>query len=261
MNNQLKKAILINKLKQLSFRKKVFYPFLVNDRIRCGEAFLSSIKGKYAGRRGFVIGNGPSLLISDLSRLTSEITIASNKIFLAFKHTEWRPSYVTICDPLVWQNTSKVLHIYCPEVLIPSYLDKSESTSYCHTIKVPKFHCFSLDYTVGFHPGATVTFFNLQLAVHLGLNPIYIIGCDHYYKGEANLSKSASEFTVHAEDNHFIEGYREKGELIHNAPIDLMNRDYLLASKIALLNNVQIINSTRGGFLNAFPRVDIDSLI
>ena len=63
-----------------------------------------SLKGKYAGRRGFVIGNGPSLCIDDLARLTDEITVASNQIYLAFDKTPWRPTFYTIEDAVLWDK-------------------------------------------------------------------------------------------------------------------------------------------------------------
>jgi len=44
--------------------------------------YWASVKGRYAGRRGFVIGNGPSLKAADLELLRDEVCIASNKIYL-----------------------------------------------------------------------------------------------------------------------------------------------------------------------------------
>ena len=44
------------------------------------QLYLSSIKNKFKGQRGFVIGNGPSLRVEDLERIKNEVSIASNKI-------------------------------------------------------------------------------------------------------------------------------------------------------------------------------------
>jgi hypothetical protein len=57
-----------------------------------------------------VIGNGPSLRPEDLDRLGSEITFASNKIYLVFDQIAWRPSYYSVCDPLVAQNNRETIN-------------------------------------------------------------------------------------------------------------------------------------------------------
>ncbi len=59
---------------------------------------LRRFRNLHAGERCFVIGNGPSLAIADLERLTGEVTFASNKIYLLFEQTPWRPSYYVAED-------------------------------------------------------------------------------------------------------------------------------------------------------------------
>lgn len=68
---------------------------------RRNDERLYHLKDLHRGRRAVVVGNGPSLKISDLDRLKDEITFASNRIFLAFGETEWRPTYYTMCDAVV----------------------------------------------------------------------------------------------------------------------------------------------------------------
>lgn len=70
---------------------------------------LLALLNKHRGRRAFLVGNGPSLRISDLDRLKHEITFASNRIFLAFDQTEWRPTYYTICDAVVAKENKEII--------------------------------------------------------------------------------------------------------------------------------------------------------
>ncbi len=65
---------------------------------------LLSLLDSHRGKRCFVVGNGPSLKIDDLDKLTGEITFASNRIFLAFEETQWRPTYYTMCDAVVGRD-------------------------------------------------------------------------------------------------------------------------------------------------------------
>lgn len=49
-----------------------------SDRLSRSMDYLSSIRNSHKGERVFVIANGPSLLYSDLDRITDEVAIASN---------------------------------------------------------------------------------------------------------------------------------------------------------------------------------------
>lgn len=56
---------------------------------------LASYKRKFAGKRCFLIGNGPSLRAEDMTRLheAGEITFAFNRIYNIFDQTPWRPNF------------------------------------------------------------------------------------------------------------------------------------------------------------------------
>jgi hypothetical protein len=119
---------------------------------------------------------------------------------------------------------------------------------------------FSNDACLGFYGGYTVTFENLQLAAHLGLNPIYIIGCDHYYAGESGIKKDSPVITGQ-QQNHFLPGYRSPGEVVNPAPIAEMTHSYESAQRFALRQGIQIFNASRGGHLEVFPRISLDMLL
>ncbi len=238
-------------------------------RVAESHDFFASTRNKYLGRRGFVIGNGPSLRIEDLSSLSNEITIASNKVYLAFGQTKWRPSIYTIVDPLVWDKINDQLPGFDLTPIVQSYLPskpiKQYTTRYlgnsADLYETGAGDFFSTDASVGLYGGYSVTFENLQLAFHLGLNPIYIIGCDHYYAGECDSPTPNSAVTTNSTSNHFLPNYRSIGETVNPAPISKMTIAYEVAARIAQKSNVQILNATRGGYLEAFPRVDFDHLL
>ena len=48
---------------------------------------LTDLKDIHKGRRAFIIGNGPSLKQTDLSKLRDEITFCINRFYLAFPRT------------------------------------------------------------------------------------------------------------------------------------------------------------------------------
>lgn len=223
------------------------------------------MKDCYKGRRGFIIGNGPSLRVSDLDRLREEVTIASNLIYLSYDQTDWRPTHVTCIDRLVWEKVAQIAHIYYPMIITSDNLDTT--TADCLTVQFrvlghapfcDQQPAFSSDMAKGSYGGSSVTYDNLQLAYHFGLNPVYLLGCDHYYQGEKNIQEHKP--VEHQVQNHFHPDYRRAGEQVNPAPIENMTRSFEIASEFAKTSNFNIYNSTRGGHLEVFDRVDFDTL-
>lgn len=206
--------------------------------------------------------------MEDLDRLTGEITIASNKIFLAFEKTEWRPTFHTMLDPLVVRKIGGTIGQHVKT----TYVGEREAR-FVKGCRVYTFHSlggaevdpseqlqFSGDVARGTFSGYTVTFENLQLAYHLGLDPVYLIGCDHYYRGEEG--SSAQQKVRHSGDqNHFLPNYREKGEIVYAAPIDRMTLAYRHVRAFADRHNWHVYNATRGGYLEVFERVPLDDIL
>jgi hypothetical protein len=240
----------------------------VNARVKKSERFLRSLKDKYKGRRGFVIGNGPSLRVEDLEQIADEISIASNKIYLAFDKTRWRPTLYTIVDTLVWEKIALEVNGRGLTPIIPSYLEPKPIR--LHTVRhlgnaplawlEAGAEQFSDDLTKGSYGGHTVTFENLQLACFLGLDPIFLIGCDHFYAGEDSRAEANHPIKASAAKNHFIDNYRAVGEAVNPAPIREMTIAYEVAARFASQHGRTILNATRGGHLEAFPRCDFESL-
>jgi len=241
-----------------------FSPVLYSSK---NKKYWNKLKKLYHGQRGFIICNGPSLQIGDLDKLTNEITIASNSVYLAFEQTKWRPTFFTVCDDLVAQKIHKQIHQYIDVVHAPINIGVKFNhctTYYWKAFKAPRLPpndkvLFSDNALFGFYGGYSVTYQNIQLAFHLGLKQIYLIGCDHNYKGVGE-SGAVKQITAETE-NHFIKGYRQKGEIVNAAPIERMNIAFQHARKFADNNGIQIFNATRGGYLEIFERTSFDKII
>lgn len=263
MKKYLKYLIRWDLLVKNSYNKYLYYM-----RVKNSVDYWQSLKDKYKGQAGFVIGNGPSLKIKDLTNLHERgfISIASNKVYLAFEQTKWRPDFFTVADPLVWDKIKKNIHEDIEVVHIPHSLNDKDSktkTIYWKSLKndfTINIKNISDNLTKGACGGYTITYENIQLAIHLGLNPIYLIGCDHYYAGEKDV-KPGKEIEQSHEKTHFIKGYREAGETVMAAPIELMTKSYEIARLYSDNKNVKIYNATRGGHLEVFERIDLDKVI
>lgn len=235
-----------------------------NDALKFTPAekeYWDRLRNAHVGRQGFVVCNGPSLAMGDLDKIRNQITIASNKIYLAFEKTLWRPTYYTTADVLLWEKIKDVVGEYFDNIHIPTCLDKGHlgSAVYWKSKLMGPFRRFSDDMSKCAYSGHTITFQNLQFAVHLGLNPIYLIGCDHNYPGEKNIVPGKP--IIQSNNNsHFIKNYRQPGEVVLPASIVDMEISYSEARKYADKHNIKIYNATRGGHLEIFERFDFDKI-
>lgn len=229
------------------------------------DEFWRAARGVHRGKPGFVVGNGPSLRLEDLDAISDQICIASNKIYLAFEKVKWRPAYYSCSDWLVWDKIRGEVPKHFQSPLLLSTFKVSEFPDGAILMKNLGFFMsgrsgFSFDCEKGQFGGYTVTFNNLQTAVHLGLNPIYLIGCDHYYSGEEKAQTGG--IVAHSgASNHFLPNYRSPGEVVNMAPIEMMNAAYRCAKAACDSAGIQVYNATRGGHLEIFPRISLDEVI
>lgn len=230
---------------------------------------LSRLRNCHSGRRCFIIGNGPSLKKMDLRPLADEVTIGCNGLFLLFDSMGFVPTYYTVEDPLVASDRARELRAVggtvkiFPHDLAASLLPMPHAlwVNFRRDIDadVPD---FSGDIVERAFWGGTVTYFNLQLAVHFGCSPIYLIGVDHSYSVSMPVEKNGSVWTSQADDvNHFDPNYFGKGYRWHDPNVQRMERAYESAKRYAEANRLEIINATVGGRLEVFPRVDFSTLI
>ena len=59
---------------------------------------------RYQGQRCFIMGNGPSLRLTDLARLKGEVTFGLNRIYLAFPELGFTTSYLVSVNDLVMEQ-------------------------------------------------------------------------------------------------------------------------------------------------------------
>lgn len=229
---------------------------------------LAEYKDIHKGKRIWLIGNGPSMNLADLEKLHEhhEICIACNNIYKIYDKTSWRADYLMMIDPLIVQGATKDLLNIPGDIIVsdgcnmvygvPHYgsLKYIHIINYCDDKGHPK---FSEDVCMGTYGGGTVIYsVGLHLAAYMGASEIYLIGVDNTYT--ANFTDP---------QNHFIEDYldAEDKKRYENARYELHNKGRVdLAYEKAELHSrkkgFRIYNASRGGAVEAFERVDFDSL-
>lgn len=232
---------------------------------RKSQRRLAGLKGLFAGKRCFVMGNGPSLLKCDLSLLKNEVTIGSNAQYLAWDAMGFVPTFLTVEDCLVAEDRAgELCAIEQPTKIFPRdllyCLRNSKNAIFVNFIRdYQPFPQFSSDFEKVVYWGGTVSMLNLQLAYYLGCSEVYLIGFDHHYQVPSDVNNDV--FTSKGPDvNHIHADYFGEGYRWHNPYLARMEQSYSEARRFLDANGVRVRNATVGGRLEVFERIDYLSI-
>lgn len=258
------RRLALNLLRKNSvFNKEFFFIYQLESRelrLQQSREHLEQIRNRHKGQRGFIIANGPSLRTDDLELLKNEITIASNKIHLAFESTAWRPHYFTVTDELVWNRITPDIQENYDRIYILDQLDVRRAVvpttsvrqlSPRHDVDEKLGIPFSADLRFGAFGGNSVTYFNLQLAWFLGLNPVYLLGLDHKYSEKKSLSMNIRHEN---QSNHFHANYRQHGEKVRASRLAKIEHFYSMAQAYAEAKDWSVVNVSRESHTEAFEK-------
>jgi hypothetical protein len=268
---------------QVYWRMKEFQHIKVWLRdpiLRSRRSRLLSLKNQFSGKRCFIMGNGPSLNITDLCLLEDDYVWGLNRCYLLFDRIKWRPKFFVALDEIVVPDNSYEINSLISELSnclfffplqfrLNGTLASGINTYWYEEIpqnisKIPRGY-FSDDAGSYIRAAYTVTIAALQLAVYLGFNPIYLIGCDtdytlpnSIYFDEKNKDKIIS--TADDDPNHFRGDYFGAGKKYSRPSPERMIIAYQQAKKIFDEIGIDVFNATIGGKLEVFPRVTYDLL-
>jgi len=237
---------------------------------------LKALKDIHKGKRALIIGNGPSLRQTDLSKLRDEFTFGLNRIYLLFPELGFHTTYlVSINDLVIEQFKDEILAQPMPKFLAwrshrhlsPQFSNSPIPISSLQSLSssLPIFLYttytgprFSSDVRFRVWEGATVTNVALQLAFHVGFQQVILIGVDHNFasKGEANKTVVSQG----DDPNHFAPNYFGKGAKWQLPDLDTSEIGYTLAREAYHKAGREVIDATVGGKLTIFPKVEYDSL-
>jgi len=229
---------------------------------------LAKFANKYAGRRAFIIGNGPSLNKTDLTKLKGEITFGVNSIFYNFDQMGFKPTFYVVEDRLVAEDRAEEIKALTGTTKIfgtelQYCLGGSLETIWANVIydfsNYPGFPNFSKDADQCLWVGGTVSYLCMQLAYYMGFSEVYLVGFDHDYIVPKDVEIQGTVITSTSDDpNHFHPDYFGKGKRWHDPRTDRMELAYKRAREVFEENGRIIVNATVGGKLEVFPRIDYE---
>lgn len=224
---------------------------------------LGDLHGIHSGEVGYIVGNGPSIREMPLERINHLrfVSFGMNSIARHFEATTWRPTYYVAVTSALYNlhyqrwivraiEQSGLSFIGGPtfdDVPAPQISIKTTHGEAHWQAEDIQPEWWSDDPREGVCKFGTSTLVCLQLAVWMGLNPIYLVGMDLSFEPHTQRG---------ADPNHFDPNY--------NPPQPGMDwerhtRDHIAAHTIARINamrhGVRIYNAGLGGELEVYPRM------
>lgn len=223
---------------------------------------LLEYKNKYKGERCFVVCTGPSLTNEDLELIKDEYTFGMNSIVKKYGEFEFRPTFYGIQDYMVYGALE--------EEITNSYKDKKNvfvADRVCFHYKVdPAWNIFPLN--VSYHAykkwfknefcgkissniyrlvycNFSITHSLIQIAMYMGFDEIYLIGADCSFS-----TKKPLHFAEHGVVDLTLDTARERNIVGYEA-----------IKKYADRKGIRVCNATRGGELEVFSRVELESVL
>ncbi|MBO1075806.1 motility associated factor glycosyltransferase family protein [Roseomonas marmotae] len=259
---------------------------------------LDSLVGRHRNQRAFIVGNGPSLRQTDMTKLKDEITFGSNRSFLGYEDWGYAFKYWGISDRLqiemyreeYEQGIDRDSVKFFPFEYLPFFRVENAcpipvaSEIFFGDTTPLRFPYFAERPSMVFM-AFTVTITLIQIAAMMGCNPIILIGVDHSYpiarvkrrgQGETGLNPTALappeelarnsklgwdfwEGNAATGATHFTDKYTSNKVFV--PPRTAWSESaYDYCRLWGERYGVEILNATVGTHLESFPKVDYASL-
>lgn len=239
------------------------------------------LRGRHAGERCFIIGNGPSVLKQDLRLLEGESSISVSSGYHHPDFQRFRPRYhclpqltygkVTEADAVAWfremherLGDAEVVLNYTEEPLVRRfgllpgrtvwYLGMLEEMDQLRERDVP-------DLVSPIPRVQSVPVLCLMFAMYLGFREIFLLGFEHDHFKSGVYRYFYEPTVLHGKDKDV----QPDGKVLTSRHDDFHGlarlwRQYRVMREIGERNGIGIFNATAGGELDEFPRVQFESI-
>lgn len=182
--------------------------YLLNSKTECD---FSRLDKPYAGKKVFLIGNGPSVRHEDLDQLRDHITVCCNRFYLAYSKTFLRPTWLVSSDQQMIDDFGQEI-VDCSDGAQVWFFSKKRPRirgDFGHSSIWSTRDKFRLSlHPLGVvDPGGGTLIAAAQLVIYLGARSLYLYGVDHKFNFQKTTSTDIFKSAV-GEGNHFISGYR-----------------------------------------------------
>lgn len=235
-----------------------------------GRKKIKALRNKFAGKRCFVVCNGPSLRPEDLTKIhdAGDVSVGMNFIANIYSQTPWRPEVLVCTDGCVFSEKGKKLVRHCEAGMkVFQFKDYLKSLSFkgnkvCmklygseELLDNPKFseELDKIIWAIG-----TTSYECIEWARWMGCKEIYILGCDMSYA--VNENRDGSIYYNNTGTNHFYAQNKDVVSTVKPVKTWQQRLAFRAADDYSRNNGFRVYNATRGGFLEELERVNFDSL-
>jgi hypothetical protein len=247
-------------------KRSLFLPYDVewylSPKSRQGRQRLAALKDRHWGERCFIIGNGPSLRRTDLSRLRKEVTFGLNRIYLLFDQIGFSTTYYVAVNRLVIEQCARdIIKIPAPKFISWWAHDLIDFTSDMIFVRDPYTNLFrfSTDATRAVYECHTVTYAAMQIAYYLGFQQVILVGVDHAFQTKGN--PGVTVVSTGSDSNHFDPNYFGKGFRWQLPNLEGSERGYRLAKLQFEQSGRQILDATVDGKLQVFTKIRYEEVV
>lgn len=234
---------------------------------------LKSYKGKYQGKRCFLVGNGPSLTPEDLDLIADEYSFGCNMIYKIFEKTRWRPTFHCMVDVMFGRELAQEFADNVKGEFFTSYHTyrqmpvKPMNTTYAYSYKQDDYQV-SRNFLAYYIPsGSTVMTYMLELAMFMGFEDIYLMGVDctsSLKKGGHCIPNYTSSQITQNDLDRIRKRLRDPSLTADDVAQYYHDRSMFCYRQLkgkADGKGVRIWNATRGGMLEVYPRKQLEEIL
>jgi len=229
---------------QIKLHTKRKYPLVDN----------SLLKNTHKGERCFVVASGKSTLNQDLGWLKNEITIGVNQSYLVTEPYGYHPTYMCLIDRGLYVNIKEIYEKLSSKTafVLSNYNPKKTDTGSNYkgvnavavVNRINKWVWegnFDSDLSSGVYRARNVVIdLAIPMAIYMGCSEVYLIGCDC------------------TEDGY---GYSYANDLGNGQRISKrIFKSYSVVKKYAEQHSVKIFNAGKGGKLEEFDRIELETM-
>ena len=214
----------------------------------------------YRGRRAFLIGNGPSVQVEDLDKLTSEITFCCNRFHLAYQKTRLRPTFTISGDRQMIEDFGEEIATLSESVVFfihpkrPVFSGRYIWIPYKDIVTPISPNIYDFIFP---HGGSLIA--ALNVGYFMGIREFYMYGVDHNVKWTSKVSDNVFR-SAEGDENHFIMNYRN-GQSWCPPWLDGIEKGFLAWSSKLSEEHGSLYNLTRGGNLDVVPRKNFNDIV
>ena len=228
---------------------------------------LRALKDNYRGRRGFIVGNGPSLKSMNLSLLKDEFVCILNNGGRAIGDMLPHADMHVVTDNNKYRRFAAELESVALTNSIPyrffNFKVRKDWMKLGQRSARPYFVIghpqsltekgFTRDPWHGYGECSTVALWAVQIMHYMGFSEIYVLGVDLDYQ-----SRGPYFYALGAKDRVHEEDPKVKAR--RAAALPHANKEFALALRAMQTDGRKLLNAGIGGHLSALPRVDFEAL-